>query len=447
MVARPDLQTGEQPLTNTPAELPVVVIVGRPNVGKSTLFNAITRSRRSIVGDEPGITRDRIHGEASHDGRRFELIDTGGIIQNDAELIPSEILKQARVALSRAAQIIFLIDGRTEITGADRDLAKMLRQIGKPVTLAVNKIDSTARENLTHEFHALGFTDLFPVSAEHRLGISELLDHVTRDFETSVHVEPTPEDRQPIKIAIIGRPNVGKSTLLNRLVDEERSIVSPIAGTTRDAVDESIWHNGVEFVFVDTAGIRRKGKTKLMAEKLSVVMARRHIRMANVVVLVMDASEGMIGLDATIAGYAHEEGRAVVLCVNKWDVSSEKDKRTFVENMRDTLKFLDYAQVAFVSAKTGAGVVRLFGMIRDAFNSASKRVTTGELNRFVERLDFDRDIKIYYMTQASVRPPSFIAFTDKARNMHFSTERFLMNQLRKRFGFEGTPIVIKAKRR
>jgi len=447
MVARPDLQTGEQPLTITPSELPVVVIVGRPNVGKSTLFNAITRSRRSIVGDEPGITRDRIHGEASHDGRRFELIDTGGIIQNDAELIPSEILKQARVALSRAAQIIFLIDGRTEITGADRDLAKMLRQIGKPVTLAVNKIDSAAREGLTHEFHALGFSDLFPVSAEHRLGISELLDHVTRDFDTSVYVEPTPEDRQPIKVAIIGRPNVGKSTLLNRLVGEERSIVSPIAGTTRDAVDESIWHNGVEFVFVDTAGIRRKGKTKLMAEKLSVVMARRHIRMANVVVLVMDASEGMIGLDATIAGYAHEEGRAVVLCVNKWDVSSEKDKRTFVENMRDTLKFLDYAQVAFVSAKTGAGVVRLFGMIRDAFNSASKRVTTGELNRFVERLDFDRDIKIYYMTQASVRPPSFIAFTDKAKNMHFSTERFLMNQLRKRFGFEGTPIVIKAKRR
>jgi len=447
MVARPDLQTGEQPLTNAPAELPVVVIVGRPNVGKSTLFNAITRSRRSIVGDEPGITRDRIHGEAWHDGRHFLLIDTGGIIQNDAELIPSEILKQARVALSRAAQIIFLIDGRTEITGADRDLAKMLRQIGKPVTLAVNKIDSAARENLTHEFHALGFKDLFPVSAEHRLGISELLDHVTRDFEISVEAEPTPEDRQPIKVAIIGRPNVGKSTLLNRLVGEERSIVSPIAGTTRDAVDESIWHNGVEFVFVDTAGIRRKGKTKLMAEKLSVVMARRHIRMANVVVLVMDASEGMIGLDATIAGYAHEEGRAVVLCINKWDVSSEKDKRTFVENMRDELKFLDYAQVAFVSAKTGAGVVRLFGMIRDAFNSASKRVTTGELNRFVERLDFDRDIKIYYMTQASVRPPSFIAFTDKAKNMHFSTERFLMNQLRKRFGFEGTPIVIKAKRR
>jgi GTP-binding protein len=240
---------------------------------------------------------------------------------------------------------------------------------------------------------------------------------------------------------------VGKSTLLNALVGEERSIVSPVAGTTRDAVDERVRHNDFDFVFVDTAGIRRKGKTKEMAEKLSVVMARRHIRMANVVVVVLDASEGVLGLDATIAGYAHEEGRALVLCVNKWDVTAERDKQRFIENMRDALKFLDYAQVAFVSAKTGAGVNRLFGMIRDAFNSASKRVTTGELNRFVEMLDFDRDIKVYYMTQASTRPPEFIVFTDKAKNMHFSTERFLMNQLRKRFGFEGTPIVIKTKRR
>jgi GTP-binding protein len=440
MVARPDPETETGPL-------PVVVIVGRPNVGKSTLFNAITRTRRSIVGDEPGITRDRIRGEAEYLGRPFALIDTGGIIQNDSELIPSEILKQARVALGRAAQIIFLIDGRTEITGADRDLAKMLRQLGKPVTLAVNKIDSTARENLTHEFHALGFKDLFPVSAEHRIGLDDLLEHVTRGFEKSVESEAPTVERMPIKVAIIGRPNVGKSTLLNVLVNEERAIVSPVAGTTRDAVDESVIHNGVEFVFVDTAGIRRKGKTKEMAEKLSVVMARRHIRMANVVLLVLDASEGMVGLDATIAGYAHEEGRALILCINKWDVSSEKNKRTFTESMRDELKFLDYAPAAFISAKTGAGVDRLFGMVRDAFTSASKRVSTAELNRFVEMLDFDRDIKVYYMTQASVRPPSFIVFTDKAKDMHFSTERFLMNQLRKRFGFEGTPIELKTKRR
>jgi GTP-binding protein len=440
MVARPDPPTEIAPL-------PVVVIVGRPNVGKSTLFNAITRTRRSIVGDEPGITRDRIRGEAEYLGRPFALIDTGGIIQNDSELIPSEILKQARVALDRAAQIIFLIDGRTEITGADRDLAKMLRQIGKPVTLAVNKIDSTSREDLTHEFHSLGFKNLFPVSAEHRIGLDDLLEHVTAGFEKSVESETPTVERLPIKVAIIGRPNVGKSTLLNALVHEERAIVSPVAGTTRDAVDESVIHNGVEFVFVDTAGIRRKGKTKAMAEKLSVVMARRHIRMANVVLLVLEASEGVVGLDATIAGYAHEEGRALILCINKWDVSKEKNKRTFTENMRDELKFLDYAPAAFISAKTGAGVDRLFGMIRDAFTSASKRVTTAELNRFVEMLDFDRDIKVYYMTQQSVRPPSFIVFTDKAKNMHFSTERFLMNQLRKRFGFEGTPIEIKTKRR
>jgi|CZKS01.1.fsa_nt_gi GTP-binding protein len=440
MVARPDPPTEIAPL-------PVVVIVGRPNVGKSTLFNAITRTRRSIVGDEPGITRDRIRGEAEYLGRPFALIDTGGIIQNDSELIPSEILKQARVALDRAAQIIFLIDGRTEITGADRDLAKMLRQIGKPVTLAVNKIDSTSREDLTHEFHSLGFKNLFPVSAEHRIGLDDLLEHVTAGFEKSVESQTPTVERLPIKVAIIGRPNVGKSTLLNALVHEERAIVSPVAGTTRDAVDESVVHNGVEFVFVDTAGIRRKGKTKAMAEKLSVVMARRHIRMANVVLLVLDASEGVVGLDATIAGYAHEEGRALILCINKWDVSKEKNKRTFTENMRDELKFLDYAPAAFISAKTGAGVDRLFGMIRDAFTSASKRVTTAELNRFVEMLDFDRDIKVYYMTQQSVRPPSFIVFTDKAKNMHFSTERFLMNQLRKRFGFEGTPIEIKTKRR
>jgi len=440
MVARPPQLTIKQ--------FPTVVIVGRPNVGKSTLFNAILGQRRSIVGDEPGITRDRIHGEAEYHGRRFELIDTGGIIPNDAELIPSEILKQARVALERAAHIIFLIDGRTEITGADRELAKMLRRLGKPVSLAVNKIDSKARENLAPEFHELGFSDLFPVSAEHRLGLDELLEHVTEGFErVEEPAESAAVEQRAIKVAIIGRPNVGKSTLLNALVGQERAIVSPVAGTTRDAVDERVQRDGTEFVFVDTAGIRRKGKTKEMAEKLSVVMARRHIRMANVVVLVLDASEGVVASDATIAGYAHEEGRALILCVNKWDVTSEKNRKMFTESVRDELKFLEYAPIVFVSAKTGAGVQKLFGMIREAYDSASKRVTTAELNRFVEMLEFDRDIKVYYMTQASVRPPTFVAFTDKARDMHFSTERYLINQLRKRFGFAATPIVIRTKRR
>jgi GTP-binding protein len=427
--------------------MPTVVIVGRPNVGKSTLFNAITGTRRSIVGDEPGITRDRIQGEASYLGRPFQVIDTGGIIQNDAELIPSQILKQARVALDRASQIVFLIDGRAEITGADRDLAKMLRRLGKPVTVAVNKIDTPGRENLAHEFHALGFGDLFPVSAEHRAGLDDLLAHVTRDFLQGEIDEAPETERLLIKVAIIGRPNVGKSTLLNALVGSERSIVSPVPGTTRDAVDEKLTRHGVDFVFVDTAGIRRKGKTKLMAEKLSVVMARRHIRMANVVVLVVDAAEGVVASDATIAGYAQQEGRAVILCVNKWDLHGEKGKRKFTETVRDELKFLDFAPIAFVSAKNGTGVKGLFRLIEQAYESASKRVTTGELNRFVQTLEPSRETKIYYMTQASVRPPAFVVFTDQGRDLHFSTERYLVNQLRKRFGFEGTPITIKARRR
>jgi GTP-binding protein len=428
--------------------LPSVVIVGRPNVGKSTLFNAILGQRRSIVGDEPGITRDRISGEVNYHGRRFDLIDTGGIITDDAELIPSEILKQARVALETAAHVIFLIDGRAEITGADRDLANMLRRLGKPVALAVNKIDTQKGEDLAHEFHALGFEHLFPVSSEHHLGIGDLLDHITHDFPAaeSAPVEPT-AGTAPIKVAIIGRPNVGKSTLLNALAGSERSIVSPVAGTTRDAVDEAVSQDGVEYVFVDTAGIRRKGKTKLMAEKLSVVMARRHLRMANVALLVLDASEGMLALDATIAGYAHQEGRGVVLCVNKWDVAKERNKRVFIEQIRDHLKFLDYAPIAFVSAHKRQGTRGLFPLLRKAYESASRRIGTGELNRFVETLKWEYDTKIRYLTQAGVRPPTFIAFTDKAGKLHFSAERNLMNRLRERFGFEGTPIVIKTKRR
>lgn len=423
-----------------------MVIVGRPNVGKSTLFNAILRQRRSIVGDEPGITRDRIYGDAVYLGRRFELIDTGGIITDDAELIPSEILKQARVALKRAAYVIFLIDGRAEITGADRDLARMLHKLGKPVALAVNKIDSAKRENLAHEFYSLGFPGLFPISAEHHIGLDELLDHVTAGFSVTEAPEKPQDERGPIRVAIIGRPNVGKSTLLNAFAGNERAIVSPVAGTTRDSVDETVEHHGVQFTFVDTAGIRRKGKTKLMAEKLSVVMARRALRMCDVALLVLDATEGMLALDATIAGYAHEEGRAIVIVVNKWD-RADKGKRKFQEDLRDSLKFLDYAEVAFISAKNGQGMRGLFDLIRKADESAAKRVSTGELNRFVETLDWEYHMKIYYLTQVSVRPPKFLVFTDKAGNMHFSAERYLMNRLRERFGFEGTPIELKTRRR
>jgi GTP-binding protein len=438
--------------------LPSIVIVGRPNVGKSTLFNAILGQRRSIVGDEPGITRDRIGGEGSHRGKKFELIDTGGIIQNDNEMIPTQILKQARVALQDASHVIFLLDGRAEITGADRDLAAMLRRLGKPVVLAINKIDVQKRESLTHEFHALGFPHLFPVSAEHRMGLTELLDHVTEGIEPEVPpASPEAEAEEAtalaqakdatIKVAIIGRPNVGKSTLLNALLGEERAIVSPIAGTTRDAVDETIQRGDTAFTFVDTAGIRRKGKTKLMAEKLSVVMARRHLRMSNVALLVIDASEGMLALDATIAGYAHEEGRPLVIVVNKWDASKERSKKKFAEDVRDHLKFLDYAPLAFVSAKHGRGIDELFKLAQSGYQASMKRISTGELNRFIASLEWGYDMKIYYMTQASLRPPTFIVFTDKAGKLHFSAERYLINRLRERFDFAGTPIEIKTKRR
>ncbi len=432
--------------------LPTVVIVGRPNVGKSTLFNTILGNRRSIVGDEPGITRDRIYGEAEYRGKRFGLVDTGGIIPHDKQLIPSEILKQARVALDTAAHILYVIDGRTEITSADRDLAALLRPLNKPVTLVVNKIDTQARESLLPEFYSLGLGDPAPVSAEHKLGIDDLLDEVTASFprEQAEADEGETEGKNAqrrIKVAIIGRPNVGKSTLLNTLVGAERAIVSPVAGTTRDAVDETIEEGNTSYRFVDTAGIRRKGKTTEMTEKLSVIMARRHIRMANVVLLILDATEGVVASDATIAGYAHEEGRAVILVVNKWDAAEGKSKRAFAESIRDELKFLDYAPIVFASATKGEGIRRILSMVRKSFDAASKRISTGELNRFNETMKFEADIRIYYITQASIRPPTFVVFTDQAGKMHFSIERALMNRLRERFGFEGTPIVIRTKRR
>jgi GTP-binding protein len=419
---------------------PTVVIVGRPNVGKSTLFNRITGQRRSIVGDEPGITRDRIHGFAEYDGRRFELIDTGGIVPDDTEYIPAQILKQAQVALERASHIILLVDGRSELAAPDRDLARMLLRLGKPLTLAVNKADSAKQEGIAHDFYSLGIREIFPISSEHGVGVDALLEHVTANFAEA----PAEEASDAIKVSIIGRPNVGKSTLLNALTGQERAIVSPIAGTTRDAVDEEIEVDGTKYLFVDTAGIRRKGKTKLMAEKLSVVMARRHIRMAHVVLLVLDATEGVLGLDATIAGYAQEGGRGIIICVNKWDEATDKNKRAFEQDLRDQLKFLEWAPVEFISAKTGAGVQKLFARIREVYESASKRVTTGELNRFVESLHFE-ERKVYYITQASIRPPTFILFTNSSAPLHFSHERYLINQIRRKFGFKGTPVEIKVR--
>jgi GTP-binding protein len=422
---------------------PVLAIVGRPNVGKSTLFNAITESRRSIVGDEPGITRDRIHGRADYRGRQFEVIDTGGIVPGEEELIPAEIFKQAREALARASRIVFLIDGRTEITGADREIAALLHRLGKPVALAVNKIDAPSREPLAAEFHELGFDHVFPVSAEHRIGIDELLDHATADFPAEESDAGGQE--RPIRVAIVGRPNVGKSTLLNALVGSERAIVSPVAGTTRDAVDEAATVDGVDYVFVDTAGIRRKGKTREMAEKLSVVMARKHMLDADVVLMVLDASEGLVALDATIAGYAHEAHLPVVICMNKWDAAMERHKPKAVQAVRDHFKYLEYAPVAFLSAKNKSGVGQIFGLVKRAWEAGAKRVPTAELNRFFGHLETDRSTRIRYVTQGGVRPPTFIVFKDGSQPLHFSTERYLENQIRERFGYAGTPIVIKAR--
>jgi GTP-binding protein len=423
---------------------PTVVIVGRPNVGKSTLFNAITGTRRSIVGDEPGITRDRIRGVGKYRDRHFHVIDTGGIIPNDDELIPSNILKQAKKAFDEADQIVFVIDGRTEITSADRDLAQMLRRLGKPITLAVNKIDVDKIEVNTSDFHVLGLSPVIAISAEHRIGIDNLLEHITATFPEGPEIEVIPQKR-PIKVAIIGRPNVGKSTLLNSLTGTERAIVSPVAGTTRDAVDETVTVDDQEFTFVDTAGIRRKGKTTEMAEKLSVMMARRHISMAHIVVVVIDALEGATAQDAHIAGYAHEEGRPIIMVVNKWDAHPTRKSKEFAEELRDTMKFLEYAPIEFISATKGTNVKRLFGLVKSAQEAMNKRVTTGELNRFVDYITHETNMKVKYITQASVRPPTFVVFTDKSKPLHFSDERFLINQIRKHFNFGPTPIEIKAK--
>jgi GTP-binding protein len=462
--------------------------VGRPNVGKSTLFNRIVGSRRAIVGDEPGITRDRLYGDAEWGGRRLRIVDTGGILPEEKALIPSEIYRQARVALDEAAAIIMVIDGRTELAGPDLELVRLLRKANRPILLAVNKVDSEKQSSLVDDFHRLGILKMFPISAEHGRGIDDLLDAVleslpetltpegTENTEESANQEATSEaeDAHEVKVAIIGHPNVGKSTLLNCLTSSDRAIVSPVPGTTRDAVDEIVEHNGRRFRFIDTAGIRRKGKTHLMAEKLSVVMARKHLEGADIALLVIDATEGVSQLDAAIAGYAHESGRSMIIVVNKWDlVISGKEKAarpTKAERMRESkrpgdrdayeqrlryeLKFLNYAPIVFISAQSGKGTEKIFPLLEEVATERRKRVTTSQMNRFIERVDFERAsvpvrqrVKILYMTQASVAPPTFVLFTNRAVKLHFSYQRFLENQIREAFGFVGTPIWIKNRAR
>ncbi len=456
----------------------MIAIVGRPNVGKSTLFNRLTESRRSIVGDEPGITRDRIYGEVEWGGRQARIVDTGGILPDDPELIPAEIFRQARVALDEAQSIVMVVDGRTPLAAPDYDLARLLFQGGKPVLLAVNKMDTERMVEQTAEYRRLGIRDIIPISAEHGIGIGDLLDHVfaTLPFPDQEEIAPTPAteadeirlrthgeyQQHETSIAIIGRPNVGKSTLLNVLTGSSRAIVSPIAGTTRDAVDEVVEYAGRRLRFVDTAGIRRKGKTRQMAEKLSVIMARRHLEAADVALLIIDATEGVTSSDATIGGYAHESGRSVILVVNKWDLVTTgrtdgkppADQAIFEGQVRNVLKYLSYAPIVFVSAAEGKNIHAVLKLVREVAAERRKRVSTGQMNRFLEKVDFERatvpaanKMRIYYMTQAAVAPPTFILFTNRQAKLHFSFERFLENQVRAAFGFLGSPIWFKVRAR
>ncbi len=454
------------------SRLPLLVILGRPNVGKSTLFNRLVGHRRSIVTDEPGITRDRIYGEFVWQGKKARVVDTGGIIPSDEELIAQNIFKQAQVAIQEAKQLLLVVDSRQGPAPLDEELAALLRKTGKPLALVVNKVDSPRQIAEAGEFHRLGIEPVFFISSEHNLNVAEMLDEIflLLAFAKAQAEKPSEEEAprqeesdedwsggrilktgEEIRVAIIGRPNVGKSTLLNQLCGQERAIVSPLPGTTRDSVDALIEREGARFRIIDTAGIRRKGKTKLLAEKLSVVLARKHLEQCDVSLLMIDAVEGITALDATIAGYAHEAGKSVILVVNKWDLirKSNASTREFEEKVRARAKYLEYAPILFISALTGQRVTNLLKLIVRVAREREKRISTGELNRFINSIDFDRATmpmstrsKILYATQTRAAPPTFVLFTNRASKFHFGFERFLINRFRERFGFLGTPIRI-----
>jgi ribosome-associated GTPase EngA len=514
-------------------KLPSLVIVGRPNVGKSTLFNRLTGTRRSIVTNEPGITRDRIYGKAEWRGRNLEIVDTGGIVPDDKALIPQEILRQAHIAISKAALLVLVVDSQAGLTPMDEELARLLRTTGKPFVIAANKVDAVSQENNAGVFHSIG-VPVFPIAAEHGTGVDDLLDAALAETENDEAATEDEKAPDTVEVAIIGRPNVGKSTLLNRMVGEDRSIVSPVPGTTMDTVDTEVEHDGHLYRFVDTAGIRRKGKTTLVAEKLSVVMARRGLERCDVALLIVDGEQGVTQGDAQIASYAEESGRSVIIVMNKWDLATEaarkaaeRDSRTtkgkaklaarqtqrpragaradarisartiakakvqakaqargqshgqahfgegdgttvgasagvhafgeldksrllydYERMVRDKLKFLSYAPIVFLSAKTGDRANKLFPLIDEVAAARRKRIPTPELNRWLkEEVDLQRGttpkarpVKIYYMTQAKTSPPTFMIFTNQKDPLHFSYQRFLENQIREKWDFSGAPI-------
>jgi GTP-binding protein len=483
-------------------KLPSLVILGRPNVGKSTLFNRLTGTRRSIVTNEPGITRDRIYGRAEWRGKALEIVDTGGIVPDDKALIPQEILRQAHVAIEKADLLVLVVDSQAGVTPLDQELARLLRSTGKPFVVTANKVDSLAQEVNAAAFHELG-APVFPITAEHGTGVDELLDAALAEVEGAAVSDGEGESRDQgiVEVAIIGRPNVGKSTLLNRMCGEERSIVSPIPGTTMDNVDTDVARDGHLYRFVDTAGIRRKGKTKLVAEKLSVVMARRGLERCDVALLVVDGEQGVTQGDAQIANYAEQSGRSVIIVINKWDLaiaatreaaeraanghggkrgsqeeSSKQDpperRRTrqqaaahrepqeprrvdpgllmhdYEKLIRSKLKFLSYAPIVFLSAKTGERASKLYSLIDQVAADRRRHIPTPELNRWLkEDVDLQRGttpkarpVRIYYITQAKTAPPTFLLFTNQKQALHFSYERYLENQLRAKYAFVGTPV-------
>src|SRR5579862_704163 len=513
--------------------LPSLVILGRPNVGKSTLFNRLTGTRRSIVTNEPGITRDRIYGKAEWRGKALEIVDTGGIVPDDKALIPTEILRQAHVAIKKAALLVLVVDSQVGVTPLDQELARLLRTTGKPFVVAVHKVDAMSQEVNAAVFHSLG-APVFPIAAEHGTGVDDLLDAALAEVD-AVESEEEEAKEDTVEVAIIGRPNVGKSTLLNRMAGEERSIVSPIPGTTMDNVDTEVVREGKTYRFVDTAGIRRKAKTTLVAEKLSVVMARRGLERCDVALLVVDAEQGVTQGDAQIANYAEQSGRSVIIVMNKWDLAVEAarkaaeraaatskgqarrdahDRRAeaaakysttaqsrakfkagearasasranrgkghsnksgpreysyagatqgvhgfgdqdksrllfdYEKLVRDKLKFLSYAPIVFLSAKTGDRASKLFPLIDEVAAARRKRISTPELNRWLkEEVDLQRGttpkarpVKIYYLVQAKTSPPTFLLFTNQKDPLHFSYQRFLENQIREKWDFPGAPI-------
>ena len=427
---------------------PVVAIVGRPNVGKSTLFNVIAGDTISIVKDTPGVTRDRIYADCTWLNMNFTLIDTGGIEPDSSDIILSQMREQAEIAIATADVIVFIVDVRQGLVDADSKVADMLRKSHKPVILAVNKVDSLAKfGNDVYEFYNLGIGDPIPVSGASRLGIGDLLDEVVKHFDASQMEEE--EDDRP-RIAVVGKPNVGKSSLINKLLGENRVIVSNIAGTTRDAVDTEIIHNGVPYVFIDTAGLRRKNKIKEDLERYSIIRTVTAVDRADVVIIVIDAKEGITEQDAKIAGIAHERGKGIIVAVNKWD-AIEKDDKTiyqYTNKLKETLSFMPYAEYIFISAETGQRLPKLFELIDAVRQNQNMRVATGVLNEIVSEAvamqqppsDKGKRLKIYYVTQVAVKPPTFVVFVNDKELMHFSYTRYIENQIRNAFGFRGTSL-------